>query len=239
MKKILIAGYEHGYDNYVKALNDCGADAAVTLAPDSLDDYGGLLLPGGGDINPGLYGQKNCGSRSIDDGLDQAQLWLLSRFAAKNKPVLGICRGIQLINVYFGGTLIQHLTKTAVHQQPQGDVFHPTILTPGSMLQKLYGTCRIMTNSNHHQAVLRPGRGLIPVAFSSDQVTEAVIHQSLPVLGIQWHPERMRCTYKGCTNCPDGSGYVPENYAEGSRIFRHFIKAADGGIDIHFDRNYT
>ena len=154
--------------------------------------YDGLLLPGGIDINPKLYGQKNCGSVGCSDSLDQLQLEVLSVFLEEKKPVLGICRGMQLINVCFGGSLIQHLPTAAVHAHKAGepDKVHPCTASEGSWLAKLYGLS-FSHNSAHHQAVDRLGGELEADSFCPlDNCMEALHHRTLPVYAVQWHPER-------------------------------------------------
>ena len=145
----------------------------------------GLLLPGGGDLEPWRYGQENTASRNLEPDRDREELELLDAFLARRKPILGICRGLQVINVYFGGTLIQDITD---HNQVHGeDRFH-RVRTYSARLEACCGSC---VNSAHHQAVDQLGSGLEAVQWASDGVVEAVCHRALPVWGVQWHPERM------------------------------------------------
>ena len=128
-----------------------------------------------------------------DDALDEMQLTVLDRFVKAGKPVLGTCRGHQIINVYFGGTLIQHLPQSPRHRRDPGastDKAHPTRAAEGSFLAQLYGT-DFTVNSAHHQAVEIPGKDIEVVQWSDDGVVEAFHHTKLPVYGVQWHPERM------------------------------------------------
>jgi len=152
------------------------------------DAYGGLLLSGGFDIDPEFYGQKaQTNSITYEPERDKWELALMRAFCARKKPVFGICRGIQLINVFFSGTLWQDiLTQTGVaHDKP----FH-FVNTPGGTVRELFGE-RFMANSFHHQAVRAPGDGLEVTARGDDGIVEAVEHRALPVMGVQWHPERM------------------------------------------------
>lgn len=158
-----------------------------------VEAYDGLLIPGGGDINPARYGQENQGSTMIVDALDELQFAMLDDFVKSGKPVLGICRGHQIINVYFGGTMIQHLPTAFRHARnlDEPDKVHCCTAREGSWLAKLYGT-EFWHNSAHHQAVDRLGEGLVTDSRClEDGTVEAIHHQTLPVYGVQWHPERM------------------------------------------------
>ena len=147
------------------------AGGTPTRSTDSADSAlcGGLLLPGGGDIG---------------ERLDEPEQKLIQSCVQSGRPILGICRGMQALNVYFGGDLRD---DTPGHQQPQGDLVHRT-LTVGR-LARLLGRCPAVT-SNHHQSLRRLGRGLQAVQAAPDGVIEAVEHATLPILGVQWHPER-------------------------------------------------
>ena len=142
-----------------------------------------LLLSGGGDVHPALYGQTcdTSAHLSIDPVRDGEEQGLFEAFAARNKPILGVCRGIQVINVLCGGTLFQHLDD-------HSDACHP--ITCSARLAALVGSAP-MVNSYHHQACNRLGQGLRLAARAPDGVIEAIWHESLPILGVQWHPERM------------------------------------------------
>ena len=201
--RILISGIPDLAKNYTAALRRLGAEAHVCLRPDSVSDYNGLLLPGGGDMDPAFFGENNCGSVNIDPALDQAQLSSLDAFLRLNKPVLGICRGMQLLNVYFGGSILQDLPTASVHAWNGNDQVHPVQCVSGSVLGRLYGpSC--LVNSAHHQGIAEPGEGLIVIQHAPDGVAEAIVHTSLPILGIQWHPERM-CFARKRPDTPDGS----------------------------------
>lgn len=155
--------------------------------------YDGLLIPGGGDINPRRYGQENRGSIMIMDALDDLQFAMLDDFVKSGKPVLGICRGHQVINVYFGGTMIQHLPTAFRHfrELDEPDKAHGCIAEKGSWLEKLYST-EFVHNSAHHQAVDRLGDGLVVDSHClEDGTIESLHHCALPIYGVQWHPERM------------------------------------------------
>lgn len=157
----------------------------------------GLVLQGGADIHPGCYGQAAEHAGVTDEVRDRFELSLLREFVAAGKPVLGVCRGMQLINVLYGGTLHQDLqvagATTATHVLPGtwDGHHHELVMEPGGWLQALYaGATRPRVNSIHHQGVDRLGDGLVVEARAADGVIEAIRHASEPfVVGLQWHPE--------------------------------------------------
>ena len=198
--------------NYIRALTLSGAEP-VTGAAMERESCDGLLLPGGVDINPALYGQDKAPETEFDSPLDTLQLEILRRFLALKKPVFGICRGHQLINVALGGTLIQHLPTAEDHvRTPAGaDNVHPCAAEPGSWIAGVCGT-RFSVNSSHHQGVDRPGEGLHAVLHAPDGVIEALQHETLPVWSVQFHPERM---------CFD---HLRADTVDGSPLFRFFLE---------------
>lgn len=157
----------------------------------------GMLLPGGGDIQPHLYGQiptEKCGEP--DKLRDSGEWAMLDAFVPTGKPILCVCRGEQLMNVYFGGTLHQdigHLQKCNHDDyDTRATECHDVTLTPGSMAQAILGTDRCRVNSMHHQAVDKVGAGLRVDAVSEDGIVEALEKMDHPFfLGLQWHPEHM------------------------------------------------
>lgn len=158
----------------------------------------GLILQGGADIDPQVYGETPTDVVGpIDAVRDQFELELLRAFAAANKPVLGVCRGMQLINVAYGGTLYQDLQAAGIplHAHRMLDLYdehtHDVDFAAGSWLQSIYGGMqRTRVNSIHHQGVRSVGSGLVVEATSTDGVIECVRHQQLRfMLGVQWHPE--------------------------------------------------
>jgi len=166
------------------------------LAPRYATMADGLLLVGGGDVDPGAYGQGPARDLGHVDPLRDAwEMALYRAYRAAGKPVLGICRGVQLINVAEGGSLHQHLPAvegTWQHSQHdmRGTPLHPVELVAGSRLAVGFGTTAIRANSYHHQAVDRVGQGLKVVARAGDGVIEALEGDSGPfLLALQWHPE--------------------------------------------------
>lgn len=190
MKRILIAGEMDKTINYENAMKRLGVLTRTSLHVPSTVLYDGLILPGGGDIDPKLFGQLNKGTRHFDPVLDRLQLAILNAFILDKKPVLGICKGMQIINIYFGGDLIQHLENSKEHEYIGKDQVHETVAGKGSFLEKLYGE-RFAVNSAHHQGVDATGRGIEYIQFAPDGVVEGLKHSYLPVFGVQWHPERL------------------------------------------------
>jgi putative glutamine amidotransferase len=173
-------------------------------------DVDGVLLTGGGDIAPEYYGQPNTASREITPTRDQIETDLLNWAVEHQRPVLGICRGIQMINVFFGGGLIQDI-PSQLHSpinHDNGDP-HPVHLTDPRM-RAAVGAEELRVNSYHHQGVtpdlLAPGLEAV-ACCAEDGLIEAVIHRAHPILGVQWHPERP----------------TPSHDAD-RRLFQHFLQ---------------
>lgn len=184
---VLILGDELRYANYKRAVEAAGGRARHASAPGFEAECDALLLPGGGDLEPWRYGQRNTASRGLEPWRDAAEFALLDHFVAARKPVLGICRGMQSINVYFGGTLIQDLPG---HGAIDGADRTHAVFAVSSCLVGVCGQ-RCTVNSAHHQAVETLGVGLQAVQWADDGVVEAICHRTLPVWGVQWHPERL------------------------------------------------
>lgn len=190
MKKVLISTMTHDAKNYREALLRVGMIPILSGELEDAENYDGLLLPGGGDISPILFHQKNTGSVHISLTEDIIQLMVLTRFLDLHKPVLGICKGMQLINVAYGGTLVQDIPLKGIHEFDEHDRYHKTRALPGFALHKIYGE-HFITNSAHHQSVDLLGHELIATQYSYDGIIEGLEHQTDPVIGVQWHPERL------------------------------------------------
>ena len=173
--------------------------------------FDGFILCGGGDIHPSFYGQENNGCTDINIKRDIAEFKLIESFIKSKKPVFGICRGHQVINVFFGGDLYQNIASSKFHQAKNSeDNIHRVSIKRGSKLSRLYGNT-LITNSSHHQAIKKVGKGIIETALWNEKINEAIEHISLPVFSVQWHPERIteKETEKGCK--------------DGKRLFDYFI----------------
>ncbi|MCD2195765.1 gamma-glutamyl-gamma-aminobutyrate hydrolase family protein [Actinomycetospora endophytica] len=146
-----------------------------------------LVLTGGSDVDPALYGQEALPSVRVDRARDDRELALLAAALERDVPVLAICRGMQLLAVHLGGTLVQHLES-----HPLGrDDTHEVRFAAGSVVHGIYGGS-YRVNSLHHQAVAEPGAGLVCVGHAPDGVVEAVELPGRDVVGVQWHPEQLR-----------------------------------------------
>ena len=170
---------------------------------EALDDFiatcDGIFLTGGMDIEPSRYGEEKhpkCGE--CQPNRDRLEYEVLSRAVAADKPILAICRGHQLVNVYFGGTLYQHLPEQKPSDIPHvqsGDPFipsHPILIEDGTPLAELIGKRQMTGNSFHHQAVKTVGEGLSVMAYSPDGLIEGLWRPSATYLRTyQWHPERL------------------------------------------------
>ena len=186
--RIFVPGQEAQLMNYARALRRAGGLPCFSLNPGRAMGCAGLLLPGGGDLDPALYGQANHGSHPPDRERDRLELELLELFLRAGKPVLGICRGLQVINVFFGGTLLQDIRG---HGQVDGhDRLHRVTAAPGSLSARFYGPS-FLVNSAHHQAADRLGAGLEATSRAEDGTVEALRHGTLPLWALQWHPERL------------------------------------------------
>jgi putative glutamine amidotransferase len=159
------------------------------------DGMHGLVLTGGKDIAPRFYHrQPEPALGDVDESRDEFELELLLRAEAAGLPTLCICRGLQLLNVHRGGTLIQHLPQAARHRRketPASQAVHPVRIETPSKLAEIFEVRELQVNSRHHQAIDQLGRGLVITARDpEDQVIEAIEDPSHPFLiAVQWHPE--------------------------------------------------
>jgi putative glutamine amidotransferase len=221
--------------NYEEAVRKAGGEPVLVSLSDlaeqrrlipTLDAY---VLPGSpADVEPTEYGAENRGlSAPADLAREQADRAILAHAFAEKKPVLAICYGCQLLNVYLGGTLIQDVrweigTETAhrkkdLSPEPKDDPIHGAKFEPESRLAELAAGERAKINSSHHQAIAKPGKNLRVTAHATDGVIEGVewTGDTNWVVGVQWHPERM----------------FGDAFSE--RLFRDFVAAAARGAVVH------
>jgi putative glutamine amidotransferase len=198
------ASPEQGFDfvRYAYVPYLCKLDVLPVLIPNNLPDLRGYLaglsvdgvvLSGGGDIAPDRYHQPNTGSVEITPARDETETRLLEWAVKYDRPVLGICRGIQMINVFFGGGLVQDI-PSQLHSPINHDGSDPHLIrVTDPRVRAVIGVEEMRVNSHHHQGIT-PDLLAPPLeAFAlceADGVVEGVVHREKPVLGVQWHPER-------------------------------------------------
>ena len=215
-----VGGLYYTPANYCTAVIRAGGIPVIAAAADA-EEYAdladGILFTGSNcDITPSVYGQENRRSEFCNEALDETELRLFEGFFRRNKPIFGICRGVQLINVALGGTLIQDIPEEVPDLTAHDKVYrketqyHPVTAREGSLLARFFGT-EFITNSYHHQSILDCGKGLIPTVLTDDGIIEAVEHESRPIFGTQWHPERM-------------IGQEQQELTDMMPLFRHFIQ---------------
>ena len=201
-------------ENYINAVKEAGGIPLTHCPPFTLKKIDGLLLCGGNDVHPSYYGQNVNGAINFDHRRDKREFRITKTFLDTGKPILGICRGHQLLNVALGGTLIQDLENADFHKSRGGvDGVHSVEAT--GVMETLFGK-QFSVNTCHHQAIDKLGAGLSACAVC-DGVIEAVEHRDKPYLSVQFHPERMK-SESGDTDMADGL-----------EIFRHFIKLSSHG----------
>jgi putative glutamine amidotransferase len=224
-------------EDYVASVEASGGRPRVLEVSDSprkvLAEVHALVLTGGGDIDPVLYGEdRHPTVEDAEPGRDEFELDLARRAVEANLPLLAICRGAQVLNVAFGGTLVQDIPSAVSSGlkhtiiQPKNEIAHDVTIAAGSKLASALGpavtsarTCRV--NSRHHQSVARVGHGLAPVAIAPDGVVEAIEAPAADFcVGVQWHPENFV-----------GSG-------EFKPLFDAFVKQATARLQPDFDDSH-
>lgn len=187
-------------ENYVDAVRRAGAHAALLLPGDErstelLDRYDGLMLVGGGDVVPERYGREPVEEvYGLEPDRDEFEIALLHRALERDVPTLCICRGMQVMNVAFGGDLVQHLPadeRFMAHGVPSEaeSLLHDVKLLPGSRIAEAAGSEVLSSSSHHHQGVERLGDGLVATGWTEDGLVEAVETGTGWMIGTQWHPE--------------------------------------------------
>ena len=212
MKKIFIYGEENTFVNYKNALEKVGAKAIISTDIQKARDCDGLLLAGGGDVSPCFYSAKEKNCRSVDLVRDVNEQYLIALFERRNTPIMGVCRGLQILNVYFSGTLAQSIEKKHLHYNEKHDVFHP-IINSGFMRDVLGKN--IIVNSCHRQQTDVSGKRLRALSVSPDGVIEGLYLPRSRIFGVQFHPER-----------PFENGN-----ADGIKLYEYFLTLTDRTID--------
>ncbi len=211
--------------SYVRAVIAAGgtpllipSDEDDGLAAEYLPLLHGLLVPGGEDVTPALYGEDPLRQVTfMNEEKDRMELALIRGAVERGMPVFGICRGIQLLNVCFGGTLYQDLPAqypgVLGHAQDmaiRGQLTHRVTLEPDSLLEKLLGGEPLSVNSYHHQAVRTPAPGFTVTARAADGVIEGVEDPERNLYAVQWHPEDL-----------------VESHPRFRPLFRHLVERAE------------
>lgn len=203
------------YQTYPNAIEAAGGIPLVTCelcAEEMADLCDALLLSGGADIEPSLYGEEIFNDTVKPDPTRTAfEVPLAKAFLARKKPILCICRGFQLMNAILGGSLYQDTVEQLGFVHMNGNIRHPVTAEKGSVLWELFGE-HFRVNSTHHQAVKTLGEGLHVTARSVEGIIEAYEHDTLPIYGTQFHPERLTGILWD-DRTPDFNAY-----------FKHFIR---------------
>lgn len=177
--------------SYIKAVESLGWSifpiVSLTSLSTALSVCDCLIIPGGYDVQ-GYYvcEDKKEECTYYASSMDHFDFMVLDAFVKLKKPVLGICRGIQIINLYFHGSLLTHINE----QSHALKHMHAIYFASGSVLAQLYETPCIV-NSYHHQVLGKLGDDLQSLAYSEEMYVEAIAHKTLPILGVQWHPEKL------------------------------------------------
>jgi putative glutamine amidotransferase len=170
-------------------------DTSVPLEnPGRAAAFDRVLILGGGDVSATLWGGTDDPDTTygVDRRADEDTIAALLAAAEAQRPVLAVCRGAQLLNVAFGGTILADITDYALHHGPPGRPLfldEPVTLAPGSHVHGALGSTRVTVRSGHHQAVDRVADALAVTARADDGIVEAIEHPTRPLVGVQWHPE--------------------------------------------------
>jgi putative glutamine amidotransferase len=205
------------YIPYKRAVQAVGAEP-VDLPPGTpqLPELDGLLLPGGWDVDPSLYGQEPDPKLGpVDRELDTTELRLFAQARDRGLPVMGICRGQQVINVAMGGSLRQHLDGHEVRQFGRSHLAHEIEVDPRSELGRAAGSQRLRVNSLHHQAVGKVAPGLTQTAYGEDGTVEALESDDGLIVAVQCHPEELT-----------------SDLPWARRLFEHFVERARSRTEL-------
>jgi putative glutamine amidotransferase len=211
-------------EDYVESVRRAGGEPVVldwesVSAEEAGADLDGLVLTGGPDVSPERYGESpHSRTYLADPKRDAFEFALVARALAAETPLLAICRGMQVLNVAAGGTLVQDIPSeqpaAEAHQvnEPKNAPAHLVKLELGSTVARLLGKTEAIVNSRHHQAVRAPGQGLVVTATAPDGIVEGIEKPDAPFcVGVEWHPE----------NFVESGEFLP--------LFEGLVKAAKGG----------
>lgn len=182
---------------YIRALKSCGADVRFVKSSEDALKCDGILFTGGSDVTPSFYGEtasKKCGKTNYKR--DKKEHEIFNAFYETGKPIFGICRGMQFVNVCLGGTVFQDITDIQKEEHKNSAKlfknFHKVRIDKTSYLYEIFAAEEITVNSTHHQAVKSLGKNVKASAESLDGFTEAIESTSHPFCkGVQWHPEHI------------------------------------------------
>ena len=215
---------------YVESVERAGGIPMVlpvldpSMVEESLARVDGVLLTGGGDVQPARYGAIPTGdTRGVDPARDDYEIRLLEVAISSDLPLLATCRGMQVLNVTMGGSLIQHVPTVTTQQHWYGDrareAVHKVKIEPDSHLAEALGTTEVEVNSLHHQAVDQAAPGTRAVAWAEDDTVEAIEVPGSPhIVAVQWHPELL------------------EDWPEQQGLFRQLVRHATERAAVHRNR---
>lgn len=196
---------------YHERITEAGGIPMMALSPLCVEEYAeiadGLLLSGGKDVDPKLYNREvKFDTVVMDPKRDELEWALVKAFVEKGKPIFGICRGVQTMNTYFGGTLYQDI-PAELGGNHSGGVNHVLNMKKDSILGSMFGESMVI-NSYHHQVIEDLAPGFVATAWSDaggHEIIEAIEHETLPYWGVQWHPESMSGDVTNPVECVDSA----------------------------------
>ena len=175
------------YFEYLSKFGD-----VVIISPDQYTKVDLLVLPGGKDVNPARYNQRPKLTTSDPNMiLEYFDLYVLPEYIKNNVPIFAICRGLQTLNVFFGGTLKQHIPYHPYSSLSRDEKVHEVFIVDQEIAKRFKG--KIKTNSMHHQSIDKLGEGIEIVMKSQDDIIEAIKHINKPIYAVQYHPEETNC----------------------------------------------